>query len=114
MLDFQECPRIDQETGTPLLTCPRCGGDHVAPSGIVVRHRDHADAPGLVVGVREHAVSVRHTEVNPNDGREDSVDIAFVCKKGCGGSFVLRFQEDAGRTAVEWDELPRARASIPA
>lgn len=105
MTDLKECPVFSTETGSPLLRCPQCGGDHVSPRGVVVRHRDHKGAPGLVVGVRGHAVSATHTEIQQSEGLEDSIDIAFVCHAGCGGSFVLQLQEDAGRTFAAWGSV---------
>ena len=113
MADVEERPSFAGEEGeSPLLRCPWCGGDGVVPRGVVVRNREREDAHGLVVEVRDHVVSVRHTAIEQNDGRRDSLDIVFDCRKGCGESSVLQLREHRGRRASSGSSGPCGGARL--
>ena len=104
MSTFERQPKIVGGEGEDaLLRCPTCGGDYVAQGEVVVRQREREDGPGMVVAVRGCEVSVRHIEIDPVQGRRDSIDIVFACEAGCP-SKVLQLQEHKGQTVVAWLE----------
>ena len=87
------------------LLCPRCGGEYMHQSRVVVKNREDGreDGSGAAVTIAGTGATVVPLPAGLMDGRRQSLWIEFVCEF-CVGGLWLCMEQHKGHTHMTWEK----------